>query len=124
MASDSWGVWQAVQSPAETGPCTTLNSTWSAWQVPQRSFSGDVRSFGSLAACGSWQVVQVPSLTGAWTRAFLPKASWQLAQRAGCSAVSLKVFLPFCGCGVATDSWQPSHDSAAAWTLLPWTSVS
>ena len=102
--SDSCGVWHAVQSPAAAGPCMCASPALSSWQATQRSFCGDVRSFGSFEECGSWQVVHAPSFTGGCTSLFVPNASWQLEQSSGGSEVSLNVFFPFWGCGVAVDS--------------------
>ncbi len=62
--SDSCGAWQAVQSPAETGPWGNFASPLSLWQEVHRSFSGCARSFGWSEECGSWQVVHIPSFTG------------------------------------------------------------
>ena len=51
--SDSWGAWQAVHSPAETGPCMCGKLVLSSWHDTQRSFKGWVSSLGSLDAWGS-----------------------------------------------------------------------
>src|SRR5512139_44330 len=73
------GLWQMLQSPAATGPCTNcLLVLLFSWHEKHSSLVvAFFRIISALDWCGSWQAMQSPVATGLCTVRLASLRSWQ-----------------------------------------------